>query len=266
MTDDAAARSPCHPVVVSSGREMRAKVVSGLSLLEFLISLTLFFITLLMGLQFFAASRNQFTKLKQSYESRSDLLAAADKIKADSRTAGQGISIPVSLGIIEPVSSEESGLTIRKLQDGMNLTAALEAGQTFIPLESTSAFSRNRDLCFCGHGYGEIIAIAEVTKTGIRLASPLAQAYRPPESTLLQINEVTFFLDGTSHILRRCVNRGSAQPLLEDVRDFHHAYEAEHHLIRVRLVHSPAKEEEYETWIFPRNTALALSRNHDRQE
>lgn len=234
-----------------------------MSLLELLFSLTLFFIILLMGLQFIMTSRRQFLKLKGSYESRAALESAAEKIRHDIQAAGQGLFLPASLEIIAPISSGESELIIRNMRDYLNPISPLESGQSFIPLESTSGLARNRSLCFCGPDYGETASIETVTSAGIVLSSPLAHAYDPAESMFLQLNEITFFLDEDARIVRRRVNSGSAQPLLEDVGSFSFAYAADRHLVQVRLGRSLYKEEEYEVWIFPRNVALAVPPDHE---
>jgi len=221
--------------------------------------MALFFIILLMGLEFFMASRNQFFKLKASYDSWAALESAAEKIKHDMRTAGQGLFIPASLKIIAPVSAGDSGLTIRKRRDHLIPSSRLESGQTFIPLASTSGLVRNRSLCFCGPDYGETASIATITSAGILLSEPLAYSYDLEESLFLQLTTITFFLDEDSRTIRRRVNGGSAQPLIEDVDSFSFAYDADRNLVQVRLGRFLYKEEEYAIWIFPRNAALAAN-------
>ena len=66
----------------------------GFSLIECLISLSLFLIIVLACLEFFGKTRNIFFKLKENKEAREGVLAALGKIRTDLNQGGAGLIDP----------------------------------------------------------------------------------------------------------------------------------------------------------------------------
>ena len=88
---------------------MRAR---GFTLVECLIGLSLSFFVVCACLEFFGAAQKSYFRLKEKEEASQSALAALDKMSADILRAGEGLVLPVSLGLIEPVAESGGGLEI----------------------------------------------------------------------------------------------------------------------------------------------------------
>ena len=69
-------------------RKKRRKTTKGFSLIESLISLSLFLIIVLTCFELFGITRDTFLKLKNNEEAREAVLAALDKIRTDILAGG----------------------------------------------------------------------------------------------------------------------------------------------------------------------------------
>lgn len=236
---------------------MKAK---GISLIENLISMSLFLLIVLGSLEVFSLARNHFFELKHGQETHSAALAALDKIKADLQQCGLGLFELSGLGLIEPLHSENNILTLVSVEKKYLPAVALVQGQTRIPLDETRQIKKGKELGFLDGEKGEIKTVSSVDKTGIFLSSPLVNSYAAAEVSVCLLNRIVFYLDENKDTLRRKVNSSPAQPLCEGVKSFECFFEPLTNLVKLRLCLDAAPEKNYETSLFPKNTALASRR------
>ena len=230
---------------------------AGFSLMESLLSLSLFLIIVLSSLEFFGFTRNIFLKLKTKQEVKEAALATLDKMRFDLLKAGLGLQQPISLGVLDGITESEDTLIIISKEKTFTPLGDLAAGQTIIQLNSTSKLKKGRKVCVFDSTKGEVKSISSVDKESIVLSSPLNFSSLKEETSVFLLREVSLFLDKNKHTLRRKVNTSPAQPLLEEVGlfDFHH--EKATNLVRLSLSFATNKEKVYETSVFPKNIALA---------
>ncbi len=230
---------------------------AGFSLIESLLSLSLYLIIVLSSLEFFGFTRNIFLKLKTKQEVKEAALATLDKMRFDLLKAGLGLQQPISLGMLDGITESEDTLIIISKEKTFTPLGDLAAGQTIIQLNSTSKLKKGRKVCVFDSTKGEVKSISSVDKESIVLSSPLNFSSLKEETSVFLLREVSLFLDKNKHTLRRKVNTSSAQPLLEEVGvfDFHH--EKATNLVRLSLSFATNKEKAYETSVFPKNIALA---------
>jgi type II secretory pathway pseudopilin PulG len=232
---------------------------AGFSLIESLLSLSLFLIIVLSSLEFFGFTRNLFFKLKIKQETMEAALAALDKMRIDLLEAGLGLQQPISLGLLDGITGSEDTLIIISKEDRFTPSSDLAGGEISIPLDTTSKLKKRRKVCVFDSTKGEIHTISSVNKEYIVLSSPLNFSYLKRETSVLLLREVSFFLDKNKQILRRKVNTSPAQPLLEEVDVFDFCHETATNLVRLSLSLTTNKEKVYETSVLPKNIALASS-------
>lgn len=232
---------------------------AGFSLIESLLSLSLFLIIVLSSLEFFGFTRNLFLKLKTKQETKEAVLATLDKMRFDLLEAGLSLQQPIRLGVLDGITESEDTLIIISKEKTFTPLGDLAAGQTIIQLNSTSKLKKGRKVCVFDSTKGEVKSISSVDKESIVLSSPLNFSSLKEETSVFLLREVSLFLDKNKHTLRRKVNTSPAQPLLEEVGvfDFHH--EKASNLVRLSLSLTTNKEKVYEASVFPKNIALASS-------
>lgn len=243
-------------------RKEKKKAEEGFSLIESLISLSLFLIILLSSLEFFASIRSHFLKLKDEQEVNEAAYSALDKMRKDILQGGSGLTVPVRLGVLEGISDNNGSFIIYAQEKDLSLLTDLTPGQTRILVGSTKKIKKGRELCIFDFDKGEVKSISSVYKDSLVLSSPLDSFYLKDKASLVLLKKISFFLDEDKHLLRRKVNASPAQPLLEDVTFFDHDYQKTSNLARLRLAlkANKNKEREYEISVFPKNMALASSR------
>jgi len=229
---------------------------SGFSLIESLISLSLFLFILVSSLEFFVSTRNHFFNLKNEQEVNLAAYATLDKIRLDLCECGRGLIVPQSKGILDAIQVTDVTLIIQSKDKDILPENDLVAGQTYIPVVSTTGIKKGQKLCFTDPEKGEIKTIISVDKQGLALSSSLNSSYRKDEATVILVRTVSFFLDSGRGILRRKVNASPAQPLLEDVLAFKVIYEATSNIVYLSLILKMKEEKDYETFVFPKNLAL----------
>lgn len=232
----------------------------GFSLIESLISMTLFLFIIMGVLEVFSLSRDHFLEIKTSQEANTAAYSALDKIKIDLQQCGKGfieISFP---DIVSPLNVESNILTCRSIETSFSLTNPLTAGQTRISLPSTAGFKKGKELYFSDTNHGEIQTISSVDKTSVILSSSLINSYAVDISELKLLNKISFYFDNKKKTLRRKVNASPAQPLCEDVASFACTYSLDTNLVKLHLSLSINPEKVYEISVFPKNTALYASR------
>lgn len=231
----------------------------GFSLLESLLSLSIFFLIVLSSLEFFGFSRNIFLKIKAQEETGQAAFSALDKMKADLLQGGAGLRDAIQLGLLEGIAENEGALIILSKEENLIPINDLTAGQTGIQLVSTDELSRGREVCIFDSFKGEVISISSVNKKSIALSSPLNFSFKKEKTNLVLLEKISLFFDRAKQIIRRKVNSSPPQPLLEDATSFD--FERASNLVRLRLsLKLLNRVKIYEASVFPKNTALARCR------
>lgn len=229
---------------------------AGFSLIESLLSLSLFLFILVSSFEFFISTRNHFFDLKDDQEVNQAAYATLDKIRLDLCESGRGLIAPQSNGLLESLKVNGDTLIVHSKDKDIPLSSDLVAGQTFIPLSSTAGIKKSQKLCIIDLEKGEVKTITAVNKQGIALSASLNSSYAMEDATVILIRTVSFYLDTDRGILRRKVNASPAQPLLEEVYAFDFIYETTSNIVSLSLILTAKKEKEYEIAVFPKNMAL----------
>jgi len=229
----------------------------GFSLIECLLGMVLSLLIITSSLQFFGQAQKAFFRLKEREEAGQGALAALDKMRIDLLHAGQGLAGEMAYGLIEAVRSTEEELRTTSLEKPLTLTGTARAGDIRLLLASTADIASGQEICLSDGREGELRGIERVEHGAVILGQPLGRDYSPDTAVLSLLENVTYFLDGSAHILRRRVNAGSAQPLLENIAAAIWTYDLEARLVRVRLELSVEGERPHETTVFLKNSALA---------
>jgi len=221
--------------------------------MESLISMSMFCLVMLASMEVFQYSRVHFTNLKHSEESNTNAYAALDKMKQDISAAGKGLITPTSHGWIKGVETSGDILFIRYADMDLSIPIQLQAGQTWIPQESTTDLKKGQELLVFDQDMGELKTIVSVETYGITIASPLTHSYHPNNSSFLRIKKIAFYLDQKKSTLRRKVNSSPAQPLCEEVFFFSFVHDAPKNLIHIQLCLNSNKEKTYDLCVYPKN-------------
>jgi len=229
----------------------------GFTLIESLISLSLFTLIVLAAMEFFSITQKHFHSLKDEYQTIEAAYLSLDKMRTDLSDAGFGLISPISMKLLEAIEAENTTLTIFKKQKNLETAANLVSGQTHIFINNTQQVKPGRQLCIHDQNKGEIKHINEVDKSSIVLSSSLQNSYLKDTLQIILLKKVSFYLDEAQHILRRKVNSSPAQPLLEETSAFAFNYDNISHFIELHLSLNNHKEKTYETSLFLKNLALA---------
>jgi len=238
--------------------EERENLQKGFSLLESLISLSLFLFLIVSSLQFFGFARHSFFKLKKAEETREAVLSTLEKIKIDVLHAGFGLVQPIRLGVLDGIEENNKNLIILSRDKEFYPLEDLVPGQLKIPLESIKGLKKKREICIFDSNKGEVKQISSLNGESIVLSSPLNFGFLKKESQLLLLKKTSFYFDEKKQIIRRKVNNSPSQPLLEEASSFDFRYEEAAKLIHVSLTLKSVKEKKYETSVFLKNIALAF--------
>jgi type II secretory pathway pseudopilin PulG len=231
---------------------------NGFSLVESLISLTLFLTIFIASLEFFGMSRNVFFKLNREEKSREGASFALDKMRLDLSEAGRGLGRPIQRELLEGISLKDGNLILLNAEETFSLSSDLMVGQERISIDSPFKINKRRKLCLFDSEKGEVKSVYSSDKGSIVLSSPLDSNYSKEETSLILLRKTTYFLDEKTQILRRRINSSPAQPLLENVTRFEFSYDEATHLLRLQITPTGKKEQTYEILVFPKNVALAV--------
>lgn len=229
----------------------------GFTLIECLIGLALAFFVILACLEFSVSAERRYASLKEKEETALGALAALDKMEVDILRAGQGLSRESALGLLEPVAAISGGLIITRAEKTFELTADAGAGDVSLSLTSVTDLRAGREICLADGEKGEVAAIASVATGAAVLASPLGAAYSKAVTTVSLLDKVTLTLDAGQGVLRRKVNLGTAQPLVENVAAADFSLDTAANLAKVRFSLRSNLDATYEICLFPKNPALA---------
>jgi prepilin-type N-terminal cleavage/methylation domain-containing protein len=229
----------------------------GFSLLEVLISLTIFSFIVLGTLECFIKARSYFLEMKQEHEANQSVLTALDKIKTDVSQSGKGLLSASRLKILESLSCENNVLNIKICEQPLISSSSLYQGQTRIFFKDTRPLKKKRKICLFDSCKGEVKKISSVDSVSCVLSTPLSHSYEKDQVSIVLLRELKFYLDEKKDIVRRKVNSSPAQPLLEETSDFSCSYDEMTNLVKITLSVKTKEEVPYEAFIFPKNTALA---------
>jgi type II secretory pathway pseudopilin PulG len=229
----------------------------GFTLFECLLGMALSLLGITSSLQFFSRAQKAFFKLKEREEAGQGALAALDKIRIDLLHAGQGLASEMALGLVEAARATEDELRTTTLEKPLILTGTAHAGDSRLTLSSTADIASGQGICFRDGSAGEVRTVASVERGAVILREPLEHDYSPDTAALSLLESVSYFLDGPASVLRRRVNAGSAQPLLENIAAAVWTRDPGARLVRVRLELNVEGERPHETTVFLKNRALA---------
>lgn len=233
---------------------------SGFTLVECLIGMALGLFVVLSSLEFLGLAQKAFFRLKAREEAGQGALAALDKMRIDLLHAGQGLSGEMALGLVEAARATDEELRTTSCEKALALAGEARAGDTRLLLVSTADIAAGQEICLCAGIAGEVRTVARVERGAAILAEPLEREYSPATTAVSLLESVAYFLDGRTHVLRRRVNAGSAQPLLENAAAATWQCDTAARLVRVRLELNVQGATTHETTVFLKNLALARLR------
>jgi len=228
----------------------------GFSLVECLLGMALSLFVITSSLQFFGLAQKVFFRLKEREEAGQGALAALDKMRIDLLHAGRGLAGEMALGLVDAARATEDELRTTSLEKPLMLTGTARAGDIRLLLASTADIASGQEICLSDGPVGEVRTVAAVEHGAVSLREPLERDYSLDTAVVSLLENVAYFLDGPARILRRRVNSGSAQPLLENIAAAIWLYDPEARLVRVRLELSVEGAHPHETTVFLKNPAL----------
>lgn len=229
----------------------------GFTLIELLAGLTLSLFVISTGVEFFGLARRVFFRLKEREEADQAALAAVDRMRIDLLRAGRGLCRETAAGLVEPVRADEGALTTTALERGLDLAAAAPAGASRLALVSSADIARGQRIVLSREGSGEVRTVARIEAGAVVLDGPLEGAYDPATAAVALLESVAYHLDPDAGVLRRRVNDGAAQPVLERARSAAWSFDPATLLVRVRLELDVEGAQAHETTVFIKNARLA---------
>jgi type II secretory pathway pseudopilin PulG len=229
----------------------------GFSLIECLLGMALSLFIITSSLQFFGLAQKVFFRLKEREEAGQSALAALDKMRIDLLHAGRGLAGELALGLVAAARATDEQLQTTSLEKPLMLTETAHAGDIRLLLASTADIASGQEICLSDGQTGEVRTVARVERGAVVLGEPLECGYSPATAIVSLLENVSYFLDGPARILRRRVNAGSAQPLLENIAAAIWICDPEARLVGVRLELSVKGARPHETTVFLKNSALA---------
>ncbi len=230
---------------------------AGFTLVELLVGLTLSLFVISTGAEFFGLAHRIFARLKTREEADQAALAAIDRMRIDLLHAGRGLAGEAAAGLVVPVRADEAELRTTTLERGLVLAGAALPGATRLALASTTDIARGQEVAIIQDGAGEVRTVARVEPGAVVLDLPLEGGYDPARASVSLLESVAYRLDPASRVLRRRVNGGTAQPLLEDTSLATWVLDPETPLVRVRLELGVEGAHAHETTVFVKNARLA---------
>jgi prepilin-type N-terminal cleavage/methylation domain-containing protein len=229
----------------------------GFTLVECLIGMALSLVVIAAGLEVFSLAQGVFSRLKEREEAGQAALAAIDRMRIDLLHAGLGLAAETALGLVEAVRATDNELRTTSLEKRLALAADGGPGDTRILLKSAADIAAGQEVVLRDGMAGEVRTVAGVDRGAIVLDGPLAAAYPMDTASVSLLENVRYFLDGPRRVLRRRVNAGSAQPVLESVSAAIWRHDPEAFLVRVRLELGIEGAQPHEATVFLKNPALA---------
>jgi prepilin-type N-terminal cleavage/methylation domain-containing protein len=231
----------------------------GFTLIELLLAMSLSLLVFVAVFEFFGITRDFFFKLKEAEEDSLAIQAALEKLRIDLLRAGFGLEAAIRAGAVEGIGTD-GALVILSQADRYPIIADCSSGEKRVTLEKTSGLGAGDRVCLAGREKAERGTIAALEGNTVVLSDVLENSYAAENAQLLLVEEVSYFLDKRTSVLRRKVNMSPAQPLLDNAGLFEFAYLKEDNLVRIKLADKKNKESTYGLSIFPKNLGLVLPR------
>jgi len=229
----------------------------GFSLIEMLLVMGLSLLVLLAASEFYGISRSLFFKLKDAEEDSLAIQAALGKLRIDLLRAGFGLEAAIRTGAVEGIAAGNF-LVILSQEAKYNLAADCASGDRTVTLEKTSGLGAGRAACLADEEKAERHIIAALEGNTVVFSDSMENPYNAEDARLLLLEEVSYFLDTRTDVLRRKVNASPAQPLLDNAGLFEFAYFKEDNLVRVKLADKKNMERAHGLSVFPKNLGLIL--------
>jgi Tfp pilus assembly protein PilW len=229
----------------------------GFTLAELLVGLALSMFIISSGVEFFALAQKAFLRLKAREEAGQAALAAIDRMRIDLLHAGWGLAGEMGAGLVEAVRADEAELRTAALERSLALAAEIAPGTARLLLASTAGIAAGQEVVLRDGAAGEARIVAGVEPGAVHLDRPVTAAYAPATATVALIEVVSYSLEGPARILRRRVNGGSAQPILENASVAIWTYDPEARLARIRIELDVEGAHPHEATVFLKNPALA---------
>lgn len=230
----------------------------GFTLLEAMLSLAAFLFVFTAGLGFIGETGRRFRDFQERTGDRQAVMAAVEKSRQDLQSAGESALRPLLVSNTAAAAASENRLTLRNGDGVFGAAGDLPAGATAIDLTGSGDFRAGRTVCVYDRERGEVREIAWVADRTIGLSAPLDNAYARTYVRVALLEIVEIYLDVGTRTLRRKVNGGSGQPLLEGVHLFRADAPASGGPVRLEVALESAPEIIYAISVFPKNAALAL--------
>jgi len=234
-----------------------ARRMSGFSLFESLIALTLFLFIILAGIEIFGSARKILGKLNEAQTAEENIAAALDRIRTDIRTAGRGLAGPAGVGTVMCLEAAGETLVIRSGESATPLTADAAAGQSVLAVADAREFSAGRTVCVMDGSKAEAALIETAGENSLSLASPLTGSYVRAVTEVILVQKISFYMDAGRSVLRRKVDAGTGQPLLEEARSFAFSIGSPSPIVTIAVRSRLGNEEAHATTVHARNAALA---------
>ena len=229
----------------------------GFTLVECLVGLALSLVVVTAGLQFFGSAQRLFLSLKEREESGQAALSAVDRMRIDLLHAGRGLADETALGLVVPVRATDAELRTVSLEKSLTLAADVAVGGSRLLLESTTDIAAGQEVSLRDGPSGEIRTVAGIEGSAIVLDSPLGAGYAAATAVLALLENVAYFRDETTRVLRRRVNASPAQPLLDNTTSVSWSHDPEARLVTIRIEIAAEGANSYGTTVFLKNPALA---------
>jgi len=228
----------------------------GFLLFESLLALAFFLVLILSSIEFFASARMLFFKLYDTQTDKENALAALEKLRSDVHQAGEGLQFSVSLGLAEGIEVAGGSLILKSAAAAAVLSEEARAGQSVLKIDNGADFTAGRPIFLADKNKGEALVTASVEGNSLILTAPIVFDYIKGEGTVALAQTVSYYLDEDRSTLRRRVNSGIAQPVLEGVQAFAAGLSADGRLVSagIRLMTSP--DVPREMTVVPKNLAL----------
>jgi hypothetical protein len=227
----------------------------GFSFIELLLVLGFFLFVFAAALEFFGITQSFFFKLREAEEERLAVQSALGKMRIDLLRAGLGLDRPIRAGAVEGIVA--GGSLVLTSQEARYLLAAdCSAGERRVTLEKTSGLGAGDRVCLADEEKAERLTISALEGNTVIVSEPLLHSYAVADARFLLLEEITYFLDERTAVLRRKVNASPAQPLLENAGLFEFVYLKEGNLVRIRLAGKNDRERTHEISVFPKNLGL----------
>jgi Tfp pilus assembly protein PilW len=230
---------------------------NGFTLIEALLGLALSLLVITAGLEFYVRAQKCFDRLKAREEGDQAARAALDRIRIDLLHAGRGLAREVGLGLLAAAETTAGELRLASVDRTLRLAAPASAGSPRLRLVSTADIAAGRRIALREGEAGEVRTVVRVEPGAVSLDAPLGRDYAPDAAAVSLLDIVAYYLDGTTHVLRRRANASPAQPVVESAATAAWSLDAASPLARVRLELTIEGVRPHETTVFLKNAALA---------